>query len=346
VKELREQAAVLTEVSTAAAESAQHGLERAEARLATLETELHRRMTDLARSVLAAIADLRSDVGRPPLAAAGAAPLLSVENVTPSLEQPAEAPGVPEPDGQSPPAEGHAPGLVRRMQPVVSEISALSGRIDSLERALVAGQAEINETIGRTSPAGRWRLALALLAVAIVGVGGFSLWVQRQVDSVGVRVIEAERQARLAGDAAAASVVPPREDSTGKVTEVREAAVKAQIVSDVLAAPDLVRYVLTPGEGGGRASAHLLWSRSRGLVFSASQLAPAPAPSTYQVWLLTRAEPVSAGLVVADGSGRITYATDQPPLVPRPVIGVSVTVEPAGGSDRPSGTPVLERTPR
>ena len=44
-----------------------------------------------------------------------------------------------------------------------------------------------------------------------------------------------------------------------------------------------------------------------------------------------------------DASGRVTLATDTPPNVPRPVLGVSVTVEPAPGSPAPTGAVVLAR---
>jgi chromosome segregation ATPase len=59
VRELREQAETLTEISVNAAGSAQTGLERAEARLATLEHDLHRRIDELARDIHAVLAELR-----------------------------------------------------------------------------------------------------------------------------------------------------------------------------------------------------------------------------------------------------------------------------------------------
>ena len=87
----------------------------------------------------------------------------------------------------------------------------------------------------------------------------------------------------------------------------------------------------------------MLWSRSRGLVFSGSRLPPLPPDSTYQIWLLTNAAPISAGLFVPDAAGRYTLATDTPPLAPRPVVAVSVTIEPAGGRESPTGPALLTR---
>jgi len=58
-RQLREQAETLTEISVNAAGSAQTGIERAEARLATLEHDLHRRIDDLSRDIHAVLAELR-----------------------------------------------------------------------------------------------------------------------------------------------------------------------------------------------------------------------------------------------------------------------------------------------
>jgi hypothetical protein len=55
--------------------------------------------------------------------------------------------------------------------------------------------------------------------------------------------------------------------------------------------------------------------------------------------------PVAAGLFVPDALGRTTTAFENPPELPRPITGAMVTLEPAGGSPSPSGTPVLVRVP-
>src|SRR5262249_50873216 len=60
VKQLREQAASLTEVCLATASTAQSGFDRAETRLAALESEFHRRMSDLSREVQSAMAEIRA----------------------------------------------------------------------------------------------------------------------------------------------------------------------------------------------------------------------------------------------------------------------------------------------
>jgi hypothetical protein len=87
----------------------------------------------------------------------------------------------------------------------------------------------------------------------------------------------------------------------------------------------------------------VLWSRSRGFVFSASGLTPPAADTTYQVWLLIRGGAVSAGTFVPDASGRVTLTTNLD--VPRPVIGAIVTTERKGGAETPVGDLILARLP-
>jgi anti-sigma-K factor RskA len=78
-------------------------------------------------------------------------------------------------------------------------------------------------------------------------------------------------------------------------------------------------------------------------VLSASRLPPTPEGSVYQVWLLCDGPAVSAGTGAADAQGRMTLSIDTLPTISRPVTGVSVTIEPAGGSPAPSGAPILTR---
>ena len=103
----------------------------------------------------------------------------------------------------------------------------------------------------------------------------------------------------------------------------------------VLSAPDLVRYSLLAADGSS-ASAQVLWSRSRGLVFTAARLGGLYPESAYQLWLLTADGAVSAGTVVPDESGRASLVLAEPPRLPRTLVGVSLTVEQTSGAAQPS----------
>jgi anti-sigma-K factor RskA len=210
-----------------------------------------------------------------------------------------------------------------------------------LERAVSAEKEELTEATNRGDQQRRtWYIAFAVLAAGIVLAAALILGIERRLDSrlneADARVADAKRQADTAATLANQKVAATQEDARRQIDEARQTAEKAQVVSEVLASPDLIRFTLTSRADELRASSHLLWSRSRGLVFSGLRLPPVPAQHTYQLWLLTNGEPVSAGLFVPDAAGMATVIVPGPPRVPRPVVGASVTVEPFGGSAAPS----------
>ncbi|HEY3160012.1 MAG TPA: anti-sigma factor [Vicinamibacterales bacterium] len=151
----------------------------------------------------------------------------------------------------------------------------------------------------RSPPALVW-LPLAAAIVIAVGAGIYALRLQRQMG---------EQQARFDQEQSAAAV---------------------------LAAPDLARIDLQGQPVAPDARARALWSRSRGLVFTAANLPPAPPGKAYQVWVVTAQMPISAGLLTTDptGGGSQYYVT--PPDIAPPVA-VAVTLEPSGGVPSPTG---------
>jgi anti-sigma-K factor RskA len=119
---------------------------------------------------------------------------------------------------------------------------------------------------------------------------------------------------------------------------------QAQATTAVLAAPDLARIDLQGQPVAPDARARALWSRSRGLVFTAANLPPAPPGKSYQVWVVTAQAPISAGLLTPDSSGVGTqyYLT---PADIAPPVAVAVTLEPAGGVAAPTGERYLVGMP-
>jgi anti-sigma-K factor RskA len=114
----------------------------------------------------------------------------------------------------------------------------------------------------------------------------------------------------------------------------------------VLAASDVAYIALKGQPAAQRASARVLWSRSRGLVFSASDLPRPPAGRTYQLWILTASTPpISDGwLLTPDASGHIIAIFNTPSTLPAPVA-VAVTLELAGGVPTPTGAKYLVGSP-
>jgi hypothetical protein len=352
VRQLHDQAASLTQVCIATASAAQQHFERSEARLAAIENEFTRRMTTLAGEIQAVVAELRTYRGQTPQVPQPSSPW-SLEGVT-RLHSQMRKESVTGDEAALVAPQVDAPVLAAK--PVAGLLpesaSAITDRLDTLERTLTerdasyrATEASLRETVERAAPPMRmWGLAAAALAVVVLGAAGFAWKARSDVRVARERVEQAERDTRAATDAAAREVAASRAQAAEEIKAAASQAERARMIGDVLAAPDLVRYTLIGQSPLPTATARLYWSRSRGLVFSGSRMAPAPADSTYQVWLITRGGAVSAASFAPDAGGAATVAI-APPRVPRAVIGAMVTIEPSAGSTSPSDTAVLVREP-
>jgi anti-sigma-K factor RskA len=125
-------------------------------------------------------------------------------------------------------------------------------------------------------------------------------------------------------------------ESERQIAEARQSAIQAQSTVAVLAAPDLARADLAGQAVAPGASGRAFWSRSRGLVFTGSNLPPLPPGRVYQLWVVTPNAPISAGLLRPDAQGRVSSVTQTPANLPQPVA-MALTVEPEGGVPAPTG---------
>jgi hypothetical protein len=329
LKQLQAQAASLKEVCLAATNSVT-GLDQAESRLVALQNDVHLQLSDLSRTVQALVAELRvgTSTSIAPQSATAAWPLDRVVHLHDELRRAANG------RDAGPSTAGQTFGKVSS--------EALAGRGRLIEHAVPAERGESLPTIavGRRSSyiAGAAAVAAGLLIFGLVRR------IETRLDDASSRAAAAERQAEAATERANQEMTDARQEANRQIAEARESAQRAETVSAILAAPDLVRINLTGG-AVERSFAQLLWSRTRGLVLSASRLPPAPPQMTYQLWLLTTAAPVSAGLFVPDANARATVVVDVPPRVAGPVVGAQVTVEPSAGSQAPSNRLLLSRVP-
>jgi anti-sigma-K factor RskA len=173
-----------------------------------------------------------------------------------------------------------------------------------------------------------WLPLAAMLAIA-VALGAHAMRLQERIASLESRLDTALARAASAERA---------------TLEARRAVDETQSAMGVLAAPDLARIDLKGEAVAPGASARALWSRQRGMVFTAANLPPAPRGRVYQVWVVTAQAPVSAGLLQPDPNGRDLRVFQTPPDIPAPVA-VAVTLEPEGGVPAPTGDRYLIGTP-
>jgi hypothetical protein len=337
---LREQAAALGETSVAAASLSLRGYERAEARLSALETDLRTQLTQLSRDIHAALAEVKAAaIGAPaalPPPASAPFPLDRVMRIHEGLRESDSSPAAAPAASAAPIPATVVPREEPRPQPVVA--FALSQRVDELERGLTQEKQDIEDTAATAKRLRRdWRIAVAAALIGIVALGALGLQLRRALNDASVRATAAEQQAAEADRQIATA--------RAETAAARDAATRAELLSSVLAAPDLLRFGMA---GVGQASAsrgQVMWSRSNGLVVSASTLPPAPSGAEYHVWLLTPGQPVRAGKLSPDTTGRATLVAATPD-VPQPVDGVAVTLEAVGSTSRvPVGLTVLTRAP-
>jgi anti-sigma-K factor RskA len=108
-------------------------------------------------------------------------------------------------------------------------------------------------------------------------------------------------------------------------------------VAMVLGAPDAT-MMSAPVTTGGTATV-VMSHRERALVFTAADLRVLPSSESYELWLMGPAGSRPAGMISMSGSGKMAG----PMVVSGLSAGdkVGVTVEPAGGSPRPTTPPVV-----
>ena len=176
------------------------------------------------------------------------------------------------------------------------------------------------------SPARISVYALAASVALAVALGAYAVQLRGRVTTLETRlretIVRADTNERLVADA-------------------RRSAAESQRTVLVLAAPDLARIDLAGQPAAPQASARAFWSRSRGLVFTASNLPPPPSGRGYQLWVLTaQPAPISAGMLMLDANGRVTAMIDTPQDLPKPVA-MAVTLEPEAGVPAPTGDKYL-----
>jgi len=144
------------------------------------------------------------------------------------------------------------------------------------------------------------------------------------------------RPAALLAAAAAAVAIVLGVTQVVTQRELGHARAQTQAVEAVLSAPD-AKLLTRSTPHGGRATVVVSQSR-HALVLTMSGLPPLPAAKVYEVWFMAPGRARPAGLLPSPSAGRTA-----PLLADGLAAGdrIGVTVEPAGGTSRPTTTPIL-----
>jgi anti-sigma-K factor RskA len=106
----------------------------------------------------------------------------------------------------------------------------------------------------------------------------------------------------------------------------------------VLTAADSITIPLAGQPPSPNATGRVVWSPTRGVIFSAANLPPLPAGRVYQLWAVTAPAPVTLMLVTPAGGQADQVAAVAPAAAPT---AFALTIEPEGGSPGPTGAMYL-----
>jgi hypothetical protein len=92
---------------------------------------------------------------------------------------------------------------------------------------------------------------------------------------------------------------------------------------------------------GAGAKGKVFVNPQSGVVLMATNLPPAPAGKTYEMWVIPKGgKPSPAGLFQSQPDGTVTHVLNGPVDITT-VAAVAVTVEDAGGAPQPTSTPII-----
>ncbi len=122
----------------------------------------------------------------------------------------------------------------------------------------------------------------------------------------------------------------------------QQANARAQMVMDLLSAPDAQHVMLTAAKSKPAPMAKTVYMASKGaLLMQASNLDPLPGNKTYELWVIPmKGAPMPAGMFRPDAAGNASVVMpDMPKGIEAKAFGV--TIENAGGSTTPTMPIVL-----
>jgi Anti-sigma-K factor rskA, C-terminal len=131
-----------------------------------------------------------------------------------------------------------------------------------------------------------------------------------------------------------------------EIAALREELASSTAFDHLLMRPDvrLIRLAPATKSASGAAALVAVSAAGRQAMLSASGLSPAPHDATYELWWITRrGSPIRAALFDADSDHAAIASVAPPP--DGSLTQAMVTLEPAGGADRPSGETFLKGVP-
>ena len=191
----------------------------------------------------------------------------------------------------------------------------------------------------------------ALASTLIVGVVFAVVWFNARLDSITQENVELTGQIDAAAEREA-EVMQAMEELKGRPDAVaqRETEVAQVVKTQRDVTHEALRMSFSPDTSVNVLKSDGPWPSARGMIIVSEagtralllvvDLPPLPADRVYQVWLIKQGRMYSAGWFTVDSTG---YG--QTVIIPVAPLGVfeaaGITIEPAGGSNDPTGMSVL-----
>jgi Anti-sigma-K factor rskA, C-terminal len=191
------------------------------------------------------------------------------------------------------------------------------------------------------SATGSLRALLAFVSIVLVAVS--VVHVHRSAAAAMTRAEAAERTATESQRTARDAVTAASDRAERAIAEALTHAARAERMIEVMAAPDARRIELSGRTGAPGAAGHALYSRSRGVIVSATEMPPPAEGHVFQVWATTATGSVSLGLAAPDAQGRLAAAYELPRDLAGSIRGFLVTLEREGGSESPGVLVIANR---
>jgi anti-sigma-K factor RskA len=115
---------------------------------------------------------------------------------------------------------------------------------------------------------------------------------------------------------------------------------EARAIDNLIADPNTVIVPLAQQPNMPKGTAHVIYNLKLGTLLYEGQMEPAPAATSYQLWLVpAQGNPISAGVFNPVSGQPNRWTMKIPPgVLPK---AFAVTLEPAGGKPQPTGPKVL-----
>ncbi len=185
----------------------------------------------------------------------------------------------------------------------------------------------------------RWRAATAIATAALIAASAFAIL---SINRAAHLQAQFERQ-MATRDAQLRELHTRLASSRGEIITLERVLRDKARLDQILMAPDLRLTRLEPLKPAPRGAGLVAVSNvNHTALLQVSGLPPTPSDKTYELWWITRESgPIKAGLFQVEGPGTVIAQAEPPPAGQHALLS-AVTLEPAGGSNSPTGAMYLK----